>query len=97
MPRNLYRRVEVAFPIEDPKLAREIVEEMLPAFLKDRVKARELQADGRYLRLKPKPGAKLSQAQLYFRERARKRVNSLGEETAKAKANPKLIPITKVK
>ena len=97
MPRNLYRRVEVAFPIEDPKLRKSIIEEMLPAFLKDRVKARELQADGRYLRLKPKPGAKLSQAQLHFREHARKRKAAISEmgAAAKSKKNQKLIPITK--
>ena len=96
MPRNFYRRVEVVFPIEDPKLKKEIVDEMLPAFLKDRVKARELKADGSYIRLKPKPGAKLSQAQLHFRERARKQINSLGADTTRSKSHPKLIPITKV-
>src|SRR3954452_8448263 len=40
MPRNLVRRVEVAFPIEDPALKKEIVNEVLPAFLRDCVKAR---------------------------------------------------------
>ncbi len=73
MPRNLYRRIEIAFPVECPRLRREIIEEMLPAFLNDRVKARELRADGSYVRLKPKPGEVPSQAQLFFRERARKR------------------------
>ncbi len=73
MPRNLYRRIEIAFPVESPKLQKSIIEEMLPAFLKDRVKARELQADGSYIRLKPEPGHAPSQAQLYFRERARRR------------------------
>ena len=73
MPRNLYRRVEVAFPIESAKLRNEVVDEILPAFLRDRVKARELQADGSYVRLTPEPGSKPSQAQLYFRELARKR------------------------
>src|SRR5581483_10096913 len=71
MPRNLYRRVEVAFPIDDTKLCKEIVDDILPAFLNDRVKARELQADGSYVRLHPRPGEQPSQAQLYFRERAR--------------------------
>jgi polyphosphate kinase len=44
---------------------------VLPAFLNDRVKARELQADGTYVRLKTEKGKKPSQAQLHFRERAR--------------------------
>ena len=74
MPRNFYRRVEVAFPIEDEKLRHEIIKEILPAFLKDRVKARELMPDGSYIRLKPEANETLSQAQLYFRTRSRKRI-----------------------
>lgn len=73
MPRNFYRRVEIAFPVEDPSLQAEIIQNILPAFLNDRVKARELQADGSYQRLKPDPGEKPSQAQLYFRKRSRER------------------------
>ena len=77
MPRNFYRRIEIAFPVENPKLQQEIVTEILPAFLNDRVKARELQPDGRYMRLKPRPGEEHSQAQLFFRERSRKFFASL--------------------
>ncbi len=46
MPRNLVRRVEVAFPVEAPELRKEIIELVLPAFLKDNVKARRLPATG---------------------------------------------------
>ena len=97
MPRNLYRRVEVVFPIECPRLRKIIIEEMLPVFLNDRVKARELQANGRYVRLKAKGELAPSQAQLYFRERSRKRrgkerENGVGE---KPKPQPRLTPITK--
>lgn len=73
MPRNLYRRVEIAFPIESPALRKDVMQDILPAYLNDRVKARELQPDGSYVRLKPKPGEDHSQAQLYFREQARRR------------------------
>lgn len=73
MPRNLYRRVEVSFPIVSPTLRRDIICDILPAYLRDHVKARELQPDGTYLRLQPKPGEEHSQAQLYFREQSRKR------------------------
>ena len=96
MPRNLYRRVEVAFPIEDPKLKKALAEDLLPAFLKDRVKARELQSDGRYIRLRPKPGSKPSQAQLHFRERARKRSADHAAAGAAVKSKgqqPTLTPI----
>jgi polyphosphate kinase len=73
MPRNFYRRVEVAFPIVDEKLRDEIIDEILPAFLDDRVKARALMPDGSYIRLKPEPHEHPSQAQLFFRTRSRKR------------------------
>ena len=92
MPRNFYRRVEIAVPVESPKLRDEIIDDILPAFLKDRVKSRELQPDGSYVRLKPGPGEEHSQAQLFFRERARKFFESL---TAASNAAAKLIPIEK--
>jgi polyphosphate kinase len=79
MPRNLVRRVEVAFPIEEPALRKEIVNEVLPAFLRDCVKARELQPDGTYVRLHPAEGAAASQAQLFFRERSRNQPKSIVE------------------
>jgi len=91
MPRNFYRRVEVAFPIESPKLREEVINVILPAFLNDRVKARELLPDGRYMRLKPRPGEEHSQAQLFFRERSRKFFASLAKATSHAAA--KLVPI----
>jgi polyphosphate kinase len=91
MPRNFYRRVEIAFPIESPKLREEITLDILPAFLNDRVKARELLPDGTYMRLKPRPGEPHSQAQLFFRERARKFFENLTKASSKAAA--KLTPI----
>jgi polyphosphate kinase len=72
MPRNFVRRVEIAFPVEDPALRDEIINDILPRFVNDHVKARELQADGTYLRLKTEEGQPRSQAQLHFRERSRK-------------------------
>jgi len=50
MPRNLYERCEVLFPVDDPVLAERLREEILGAYLKDNVKARLLQPDGRYVR-----------------------------------------------
>src|SRR5437660_1714625 len=52
MPRNFFRRIELAFPVENPALRDQIINEVLPSFLHDRVKARELQPDGTYRRLK---------------------------------------------
>jgi polyphosphate kinase len=50
MPRNLFERCEVAFPIRAPEAIARIHDEILPAYLADTVKARLLQADGTYLR-----------------------------------------------
>ncbi len=91
MPRNLVRRVEVAFPIEVPELRKEIVELILPAFLKDNVKARELRPDGTYVRLHPREGEKPSQAQLYFRQLSRNQAKN-PVETTKARS-VRLTPI----
>jgi polyphosphate kinase len=55
MPRNFLRRVELMFPIESPPLRRRLVDGILGVLLADNVKARELQPDGTYRRVKP-PG-----------------------------------------
>src|SRR5438093_11150185 len=66
MPRNCYRLIEVAFPIETPALRDQIVNDVIPTFLNDRVKARELQPDGTYCRLKPEGPEPRRQAQWQF-------------------------------
>ncbi len=85
MPRNFYRRVEIAFPIDAPPLREEIINEILPRFLTDYGKARELQPDGSYVRLKPEKGAPRSQAQLQFREISRRQGKKLAEKQRAAK------------
>jgi polyphosphate kinase len=92
MPRNFLRRVEVAFPIENPALRDGIINEVLPRFLNDRVKARELQPDGSYRRLKPEGPETRAQAQWHFRERSRERAKKLGRK--KIPQADKLVPIT---
>ncbi len=92
MPRNFLRRIELAFPIEDPALRNQLVEEVLPRFLNDRVKSRELQPDGWYRRLKPEGKEPRAQAQWHFRERSRERAKKLGRK--KIPPADKLIPIT---
>jgi len=48
LPRNFFRRIELAFPIEDGNLRERIMREILDISLADNVKARSLQADGTY-------------------------------------------------
>jgi polyphosphate kinase len=53
MTRNLNRRVEVLFPIEDRRVVRHLRDRVLDLYLSDTVKAREMQSDGTYPRKAP--------------------------------------------
>jgi polyphosphate kinase len=53
MPRNMDRRVEVMFPVEDSDYREAIINNLLALYLADNVKARVLQPDGSYKRLSP--------------------------------------------
>ncbi len=55
MPRNLDRRIELLIPVEDAPCRQRLVELLRLGFA-DNVKARRLQPDGRYRRLRPKTG-----------------------------------------
>jgi polyphosphate kinase len=56
MRRNLDYRVEVLFPVEDPRLLMHLRDDILELQLRDNVRARELQRDGSYIRLEPRNG-----------------------------------------
>ncbi|HEV3120518.1 MAG TPA: polyphosphate kinase 1 [Isosphaeraceae bacterium] len=72
MPRNFRRRVEILFPILDPRLQNRIVDGILGVSLLDNVKARMLQADGTYKRVPgPKPGDPAIRSQVEFQNMAR--------------------------
>ena len=53
MNRNLFRRVEVAFPVLDPALKMRVIDEGLKPYLKDNQNAWELDPEGHYHRKKP--------------------------------------------
>ncbi|MBV9406227.1 MAG: polyphosphate kinase 1, partial [Acidobacteriaceae bacterium] len=69
MPRNLNRRVEILFPIEDPKLVRRLRDKILAKYLEDETCARIMQPDGTYTREPRQPGKKLACAQTWFLKR----------------------------
>jgi polyphosphate kinase len=48
MPRNLYERVEVLFPLKDPQHCERVCTEILSSYLGDTRKARTLSSDGTY-------------------------------------------------
>jgi polyphosphate kinase len=54
MNRNLFRRVEIAFPVRSPALKKRVIREGLQVYLKDNVNTWELGSDGHYRRRKPR-------------------------------------------
>ncbi|WP_020472050.1 polyphosphate kinase 1 [Zavarzinella formosa] len=70
MDRNLSRRVEVIFPIEQPDLKQRVIKEILEVTLSDTAKSRELQSDGSYKRVEPSAGAKPVSSQSIFQANA---------------------------
>jgi polyphosphate kinase len=66
MPRNLNRRVEILFPIENPKLLRRLRDEILQAYLDDTCGAWQMDAEGAFTRLKPQDSRKGFSSQRRF-------------------------------
>jgi polyphosphate kinase len=62
MDRNFFRRVELAFPLNDRRLKRRVIAEGLSAFLGDNQSAWLMQSDGHYRRRRP--GKAMRNAQL---------------------------------
>jgi polyphosphate kinase len=63
MGRNMFRRVEVAFPVRDPVLRKRVIDEGLKAYLADNREAWELDAHGHWSKVKPKRRARSRSAQ----------------------------------
>ena len=85
MPRNFFKRIEVAFPVLDGRLRDRILHGILQESLDDTAKARWLQADGTY-RHSPEarsPGARRSQAR--FMESALREISASGNPSAGAR------------
>jgi len=66
MTRNLDRRVEVVVPVLDPQLKKYLNETVLAAYLRDNVKARVLNADGKYELPQVRDGEEPFNSQLFF-------------------------------
>jgi len=73
MPRNLYERVEVIFPLRDPLLRERVRHEILAAYLVDNAKTRIMERSGDYERIwqaegkrKPPSGAALFNSQEFL-------------------------------
>lgn len=81
MPRNLDKRVEILFPVEDASLKKEIIH-ILTIQLNDTMKAHIMQPDGTYVKV-DKRGKALLNSHDYFREEAIKNAPKSHLETAK--------------
>jgi polyphosphate kinase len=66
MPRNLDRRVETVFPVEDPQLVQAIKEHILQVHLKDNVHARVLRSDGTYADVEAQEDESMLNSQLWM-------------------------------
>ena len=78
MPRNLDKRVEIMFPVEDPELKKQVIH-ILQVQLEDNVKAHVLQPDGTYEKI-DKRGKVLVCAQEQFCEEAIAMAKKAAEE-----------------
>ncbi|HEX4884180.1 MAG TPA: polyphosphate kinase 1 [Casimicrobiaceae bacterium] len=71
MGRNLFRRIEVAFPLRDPKLKARVIAEGLEIYLDDNCDAWMLHQDGAWSKVVPRRGARRRSAQRTLLERLR--------------------------
>lgn len=86
MPRNLDRRVELVFPIDDPDL-RERAFGILNTMLSDNINARILRSDTSYLHI-DKRGKTLCNCQTEFAKLARNALSQLEEQDANKPFTP---------
>jgi polyphosphate kinase len=83
MPRNLFERCEVVFPVRDPACLARLHDEILPCYLADTLKARLQQLDGSYIR-----------ASKLHPETAQFSAQDFLMQLAEGKADQKGIPVT---
>ena len=68
MPRNLNRRIETLVPVESPTVHNQVLDQIMMANLLDNTNSWELQATGRYVRVKIEDGQSRFSAHEYFME-----------------------------
>jgi polyphosphate kinase len=78
MPRNFFRRVETAFPIEDTGL-KEQLSDAFDVMMADDAQSRRLLPDGTYQRLRPANPEPAVDSQQLFIEQARRLVQKAAE------------------
>ncbi len=66
MARNLKHRIEVVTPVTEAAMKSYLRDVLLAAYLRDNVKARQLQTDGTYARVQRAPGEESFDSQAFF-------------------------------
>ena len=82
MPRNFFRRVELMFPVLVPELSARILKEIIPVYLADNVRARQLDAEGVFRQLHPGEGETPRRCQAEFLEQRGPVTAGLGDGLA---------------
>jgi polyphosphate kinase len=103
MPRNLFERCEVVFPVNDAQLRARLKDEILAAYLADTAKTRILEPSGDYRRARPATGKTTFSAQDFFMQLAEGRVTAdqipppveMGDVGAAAKPARRKSPVRK--
>jgi len=85
MPRNFEHRVEILFPLEDERVKRKVIDEILEVHLRDNVRARRLNADGVYERVLPARGEPRLDSQQWMILRRTRRVPEPDGATSRKK------------
>ena len=80
MPRNLNRRVEILFPVQDKGIVRRLRDEILTVYLNDNMKTRILRPDGSWEHIWPAEGEEPLNAQEYFVAQAREAVHAAEDD-----------------
>jgi len=66
MPRNINRRVEVLFPVRDPRMISYFRNDVFTTYFNDNEKARIMRPDGIYERVRPKAKERRTNSQEWF-------------------------------
>lgn len=85
MPRNFFSRVELAFPVTDPNIYEHIRSVIIPAYINDCVKGRELTPQGTWKKRVFTKGS--CRAQFYFQELRKQNTATLSKFEAKLQEN----------
>jgi polyphosphate kinase len=75
MERNFFRRIEISFPVLEPKLKRRVLKEGLKPYLADNSQAWEMDGSGEY-RIKPTRRARISAQELLLADMAVGAINA---------------------